>query len=211
MSPTHCVHNVLKMISLNRMKRICSSMGLTPFQFIMSALRAFIFRYTDVKDMIIHIINGNRPHDDVEGDLGLFADMTPVRITSDFECSFESILKLTKDTMIRIDEHVLPLDNIVKAVQPKILPGIFPLAQVVLNYQINGVMPQFSSKDFTIDEFHGGDVPTACDIHLEAMEVAEHGLKLTVEHAVDLYKASDMERFLESFVTFLTASIIDHR
>lgn len=208
---TQIVHSTLDLPLLNRMKRICSSMSLTPFQFLMGTLRAFMFRYTNAKDMIIHMINGNRPHADVDGDLGLFADMTPVRITNEFEGSFEQILKLVRDKMAGINEHPLPFDAIVNAVQPMTQSGVFPLGQVVLNYQIHGVMPKFDCRDFTIDEFHAGDVPTACDIHLEAMEVPERGLDLSLEHFTYLYKDSDMERFLDNFITFLGAVIKDHR
>jgi non-ribosomal peptide synthetase component F len=72
-------------------------------------------------------------------------------------------------------------------------------------------MPVYSAGDFDITDVQGEDIPTACEIGLEALEDPAQGLKLRLESSSTLYEAADMDRFLDNFVTFLGSSIRDHR
>ena len=47
---------------LKRLKRVCTQTNVTPFQFLLTAFRAFIHRYTQEDDLTVLMIDGNRSH-----------------------------------------------------------------------------------------------------------------------------------------------------
>jgi NAD(P)-dependent dehydrogenase (short-subunit alcohol dehydrogenase family)/aryl carrier-like protein len=62
-----------------RMKRISAQSNGTPFHFILAAFRAFIYRYTEEKDLVLLMVDGNRPHPDTDALMGFFVNLAPVR------------------------------------------------------------------------------------------------------------------------------------
>lgn len=202
----------LKKTLLQRMKRICARVQVTPAQLLMAALRAFLYRYTEEEDLTIHLVDGNRPHPAVNDTLGFFVNVVPVRCEVDHSGSFEAVLRQIKDRVISALQHSkLPFDAIVDAVGAARTPSHFPLGQVILNYQVHGTMPVYSAGDFDITDVQGDDIPTACEIGLEALEDPIAGLKLRLEYSSTLYGDDDMDRFLDNFVSFLSSSIHDYR
>ncbi len=202
----------LKKTLLQRMKRICARLQVTPAQFLMAGLRAFLYRYTQEEDLTIHLVDGNRPHPAVNDTLGFFVNVVPVRCQVDHSGSFEAALRQIKDIVISALKHSkMPFDAIVDAVGAARRPSHFPLGQVILNYQVHGTIPVYSAGDFDITDVQGDDIPTACEIGLEALEDPNDGLKLRLEYSSTLYGDDDMDRFLENFVTFLSSSIYDYR
>lgn len=202
----------LKKAAHQRMKRICSRLGITPAQFLMGAFRAFIHRYTEEDDMTIHMIDGNRPHPSVNETLGFFVNVVPVRCSTDNSGDFESLLREMNGLVLESLAHSsVPFDLIVDAVGVQRNPAYFPLGQVVVNYQMHGTIPTYNTTDFSMYDIKGKDVPTASEMQLEATEHPDDGLKLSLEYASTLYADSDMDRFLDNFVAFMNSAIRDHR
>lgn len=202
----------LGLAMLKRMKRVCAGLNVTPFQFLLAAFRSFVYRYTDEEDLTILIVDGNRPRTDLEDVLGFFANMIPVRLQSDLSGRFDELLSLVKRVSLQAIEHSkVPFDVIVDTVQVPKSSKHFPLGQIALNYQMHGQMPRFETKHFVIDKTETSDIPTACEIALEALEDSQHGLDLQLQYSTALYADDEMERFFDNFATFLTSLIQDHR
>ncbi|KAL8734411.1 MAG: hypothetical protein Q9181_003232, partial [Wetmoreana brouardii] len=202
----------LNLKTLNRMKRVCSRMGTTPFQFLLTAFRCFLYRYTEEKDVTILMIDGNRPHPDLEDVLGFFVNMIPLRCVNDCEAGFDDLLGDMKNVALEAMEHSrIPFDVIVDAVDVAQDPSHFPLGQVVLNYQMHGKMPNYPTQDFNIYDVTSDDIPTACELKLEAMEDPDRGLDLHLEYSTTLYDSDNMDRFLDNFLEFTTSVVKDHR
>ncbi|KAJ6789544.1 hypothetical protein PWT90_08813 [Aphanocladium album] len=201
---------ILDVRLLRRMKRVCSTLGLTPFHFILASFMAFFHRYTGVTDQVVLAVDGSRPHPDVADIIGLFVNMLPIRLVSDYDGTMCDIFKATKLAALEGSEHPVPFDEIVRAVGVKTEPGVFLLGQVALNYQVHGTMPNVKTDDFSVARLITEDVPTACDMSLEAIEDPQNGLRLALEHSTVLYDRVDMERFLQNFVCFTESIIKDH-
>ncbi|GAD98579.1 polyketide synthase [Paecilomyces variotii No. 5] len=174
----------LKTGLLNRLKRVCSQSGATPFQFLLTAFRAFLFRYTEEKDLTILVIDGNRPHPDVEDVLGFFVNMTPIRCQDDCEASFDQLLEAVKGRTLEAMSHSnVPFDTIVDVMQVEKTTSHFPLGQVVVNYQMHGTFPVYRTQDYSIHDVEAEDIPSACELNLEALEDPEKGLNLRLEYS----------------------------
>lgn len=138
--------------------------------------------------------------------------MIPFRCQDSCEGNFDQLLEAIKGRAIQaMSRSKASFDSIVDAMQIKKSTSHFPLAQVVLNYQIQGTFPTYHTQDFSIHDIQSLDIPTACDMQLEALEDPEGGLVLRLEYSTALYAADDMNRFFDNFMTFLAGSIKDHR
>ncbi|PNY28233.1 Hybrid Polyketide synthase-nonribosomal peptide synthetase [Tolypocladium capitatum] len=196
----------------SRMKRIAAQSSGTPFHFVLAAFRAFLYRYTEEKDLILLIVDGNRPHADTDPLMGFFVNLAPVRCNDDCDVPFDQLFQITKTRALDAMAHSsVPFDTIVDIMNVKKTSAHMPVGQVVVNYQIHGPVPTYQTVDFVIEDIESDDIPTAADIQLEAIETSEHRLDLKIEYSTALYYDADMERFLDNFNTFLTSCIEDHR
>ena len=199
-------------VTLKRMKRICSNVNVTPFHFILAALRAFVYRYTTEEDLNLLVINGERPHPSFEGIIGFFVNVIPLRWKSSCEDSFESLLMEAKTLAMESMAHSrAPFDAIVDSLEMGWNPQHFPLGQIALNYQMYAKSPKYTTADFEILDVHVTDVPTACELQFEVMENPETGLGFTLDYDSYLYGAPEMDRFLENFMTFIESAVQDFR
>ena len=197
---------------LSRMKRICSQTGTTPFQFLMACFRSFHYRYTEDEDLTIHMVDGGRPHPDLEDTIGFFVNLIPIRLREQCGGNFDQLLEYTKDAVLGASKHsTVPFDAIVDALNLKKATSHFPLGQLVINYQSHGKMPRFKTQDFEISNIVNEDIPTACELQLEALEDPDNGLDLRLEYSTTLYGNQEMERFFDNFLHFLRSVIKDHR
>ncbi|EGX89765.1 polyketide synthase, putative [Cordyceps militaris CM01] len=198
--------------TLKRMKRICSSVSVTPFHFVLAALRALLFRYTAEEECTLLVINGERPHPAFEGIIGFFVNIIPLLWKGCFDDSFESLLTEAKAlTMESMAHSQAPFDAIVDALDLGHTPAHFPLGQIALNYQMYTKSPNYTSVDFEIRDVHVTDVPTACELQFEVLEDPKTGLGFTLDYDSHLYGATDMNRFLENFMTFIGSAVRDFR
>ena len=197
---------------LNRMKRICAQTGTTPFQYLLATFRSFHYRYTEEEDLTVHMVDGRRPHSNLEETIGFFVNLIPIRFTKGCDASFDRLLEYTKSSTLEATRHsTVPFDAIVDAVNVEKTPGYFPLGQLAINYQSHGKMPKFKTQDFEISQIEGEDIPTACEMQLEALEDPDNGLDLRLEYSSTLYGAKEMDLFFDNFLHYFTNVIKDHR
>ncbi|PHH63847.1 hypothetical protein CDD81_5404 [Ophiocordyceps australis] len=195
-----------------RMKRISAQSGATPFHFVLAAFRAFIYRYTEEKDVVLLMVDGNRPHPDTESLVGFFVNLAPVRCNDDCDVPFDQLFQATKRRALDAMAHSgVPFDTIVDIVKAQKTSSHMPLGQIAVNYQIHGPAPAYQTVDFVVDDITSSDIPTAAEMQLEAIETSQHCLDLKIEYATLLYSDADMERFVDNFGVFLTNCIRDHR
>lgn len=205
------LRQTLDLSLLKRMKRVCARTNVTPFQFLLTAFRAFIHRYTQEDDMTILMVDGNRSHPDLEDVLGFFVNMIPLRCQNNCDNTFDQLLGEIKETALQGLAHSsVPFDVIVDAAKVEMLPSHFPLGQVVVNYQMYGKPPVYETADFKIVDVDVEDIPTAVEMQLEATENPNAGLQLRFEYDSLLYGSHDMERFFENFTTFVGSAVHDH-
>lgn len=200
--------------ALTRMKRIAASLGASPFHFLLAAFRSYIYRWTEDSDLTLLMIDGNRPHPSVNDVVGFFVNSIPIRsqIAVGEDTTFESLVRLcSKSALEGLKHGAVPFDEIVDRVKAEKSPSFMPLGQVAVNYQMHGTIPVYHATDFDITTVEGDDIPSACELALEAIENPESGLQLRLEYSSTIYEEADMERFVDGFKTFLQDAIKDHR
>jgi acyl transferase domain-containing protein/NADPH:quinone reductase-like Zn-dependent oxidoreductase len=203
---------IFSLKELNRLKRHCAESGVTPFHFLLAAFRSFLYRYTEEEDVVIHMIDGNRPHFELRDTVGLFVNMLPIRSMTSPEVSFDQLLQNIKiQTLDALEHGKVPFDVIVDSVDVPKDPRVFALGQIAVNYQMHGSLKAYDTADFKMLSPESQDIPSLCEIALEALEVPTKGLKLTLEYSTALYAAEDASRFMDNFLIFMRNVVKDHR
>jgi amino acid adenylation domain-containing protein len=208
----HTVQDMVPIALIKRMKRLASQAAATPFHFVMAAFRAFVHRYTGEDDLTLLMIDGNRPHVEVADVLGFFVNMIPLRLQGHCDSTFEQLLQHARGVALDAISHsASPFDQIVNAIGAERTSSYFPIGQIAINYQVFGKPPTYPSVDFDLEDIRTEDIPTACDLALEALEDPSKGLDLKLQYDPSLYSKDEMERFLQNFVAFMSSVIKDHR
>ncbi|KAB8238375.1 uncharacterized protein BDW43DRAFT_306237 [Aspergillus alliaceus] len=198
---------------LARMKRVAARFNSTVPQFILSAFRLIHYRYTQQEDLTIHLVHGDRPHPMVYDTLGNYVNLLPIRHQLDSpDITFDAVVSQMQQRVMEAMEHGgIPFDVIVREAAVKRSSSHFPLGQLTFNYQSHGPMKNYGTQHFDIERYETVDIPTASEMSLEAVEDADQGLRFCLEYSQALYDAEDMHRFLDNFITCLTATIKDYR
>lgn len=205
------IMSTLPLKMLNRLKRICSRFAATPFHFLLAAFRAFLYRYTEEKDLTMLIVDGNRPRADLDDVMGFYVNLIPLRISSGLDEGFDELLRTTRKASVEALEHnKVPFDTIVEKMNFPRNTSRFPISQIVMNYQMHGKMPRFATKDFEINRVVNYDIPSACELAVEALEDPERGMDMYLQYSTRLYDNANMERFWDNFMTFVTSLTQDH-
>ncbi|KAE8167506.1 polyketide synthase [Aspergillus tamarii] len=197
---------------LKRMKRICAQSGTSAFHFLLSAFRAFLYRYTEETDLTIVIFDGNRPHAEVSDTQGFFVNNIPIRCRGSLDGDFETLLKATAScTLEAMTHNAVPFDVIVTETKAPRSTNHFPIGQVSVNYRMPEEAGPFRTQDFVMRPNGLRNIPTPFDLQLDAQEGTDKQLELSLEFSTTLYAADDVARFFDNFLTFMTSLIRDYR
>ncbi|KAL4904773.1 hypothetical protein BDW74DRAFT_178346 [Aspergillus multicolor] len=199
--------------TFTRLKRIAARFNSTVPQYILAVFRLIHYRYTQQEDLTIHLVQGDRPHPDVQDMLGSFVNLLPIRHRLESaDVTFDVFLSQMQRKVSEAMEHGrVPFDVIVREAAVARTSSHFPLGQLTFNYQSHGQMKDYRTNDFEIQRYETVDIPTACDMSLEAIENTEGGLRFNLEYSQVLYDAGNMDLFLDNFLACLSATCKDYR
>jgi acyl transferase domain-containing protein/NADPH:quinone reductase-like Zn-dependent oxidoreductase/NRPS condensation-like uncharacterized protein/aryl carrier-like protein len=202
----------IKLSQVKRMKRLASQANATLVNFVTAAFRAFHYRYTEDDDLTILMVDGSRPHSELDNVVGFFVNMIPLRFRDHCDDSFEQLLQHVRSVTHDALKHKrAPFEKIVQTLDLDHAANHFPISQIALNYQVYGNQARIKATDFEVVDINLEDMPTFCDMSLEMLEDPSTGLRFRLQYDSHLYGDADMERFLENFIVFLSSTIKDYR
>ncbi len=200
---------------VKRMRRLCAHMGTTPFNFLLAAWKAFLFRHTGDADMVILMLDGSRPHADVEALVGYFVNILPLRFGdgAGTETTFETLVATARDATLEALAHSnVSFDAVTAAVLGnQDVPVHMPIGQVAINYQMHGAPWQYRHADFEASVEAVYNIAHPCELLLEIVEGEGGELGLTIHYSTDLYGTEDIKRFGHGLVSFVVSAVRDHR
>lgn len=199
----------------SRMKRITASVGALPAHFILAALQSFLLSQNCVSDTCIFVVDEGRPHVDVEGMIGCFTRITPVRFSIRWNSilTFEALLQNAKESATEAMEHT---DVDIARIERHgcISPGTresSTITQAALQYENYNQFGTFQAADFDMSVQDHMLLPLHVPIFLKAIEVGEELMLLMDCSLFSIPRPTDANGFLESFVSHLSSLIRDHR
>ncbi|MES1242158.1 MAG: amino acid adenylation domain-containing protein, partial [Acidobacteriota bacterium] len=179
--------------------------GASRFMTLLAGVQALLHRLTGQDDLLVGSPVANRTRPEIEGLVGFFVNLLPLRARFSEEVSFRGLLGQVRDACLRAYEHQdAPFDRIVEAVGVERDLSRPPLVQVLFLLQ-NPPLDSVHLPGLTLAarEVHAG--VARYDLSVFAAE-SDGGLTVGLEYASDLFEATTARRLLGWLGNLVAAS-----
>ncbi|MBC9914693.1 non-ribosomal peptide synthetase [Chitinophaga varians] len=182
----------------------------TLFMSLLALLNILIYRYSGSEDIIIGTATAGREHRDLGDMIGFFVNMLAVRVRFSGSDSFYTLLeKVKKESLDAFEHQAYPIDELIKELNIKAIPGRGALCDVHLTVQNNSLDTEGEAGDagLVIKGYKGGEhLISKSDMTLTFRESGKCILG-SLEYSTDLFDAGSMERFTRHFNNMLAAVV----
>ena len=180
---------------------------------------ALLFRLTRQSELIIGMGVAGRDHAELEGLIGFFVNVLPIRVKLDQESEFDTLLNLVHKTLMEALEHRdYPFDCLIQDLAPKRAGNRQPLINVVFEYQ------RFEPINTALIFPSAPDIRASFARSLEEViytKTAKHDLilfyvdqeektELMIEYDTDILDPPTIERWLSYFIQLARHLCIEH-
>lgn len=201
-------HFTLSRILLERLKALSRREASTLFMTLLSAWYVLLWRYTGQEDLVVGTPVAGRERVELEGLIGDFINMLPLRACLADNPGFCDLLRRTRTLVLQAYAHQqAPFARIVEAVLPERGMSVPPLVQVLFVLQ-SGLPPLTQLGDVSVEYGETSTQTAKFDLTLEFRET-EQGLIGFFEYSTDLFCQERIARMGEHF-RLLLESIVAH-
>ena len=184
----------------DRLKALSQREGATLFTTLLTAFNVLLYRYTGQEDMLVGTVATVRNRPELENLLGFFLNTLVLRTRLSEERSFREVLGSVREATLEALSHAeVPIEQVVKSLQPPRDPSRNPLFQVmfVLEPPLPAPRPGWNLTQMDVD------VGIArVDLYLEVDERPE-GIVGRVRYSTDLFDRETIACLLERFTVLL--------
>jgi amino acid adenylation domain-containing protein len=201
-------HFTLSRTLLERLKALSRREACTLFMTLLSAWYVLLWRYTGQEDLVVGTPVAGRERVELEGLLGDFINMLPLRACLADNPKFSDLLRRTRTLVLQAYAHQqAPFARIVEAVLPERGMSVPPLVQVLFVLQ-SGLPATTRLADVSLEYGETHTRTAKFDLTLEFRET-EMGLVGSVEYSSDIFCQERIARMVEHF-RLLLESIVTH-
>ncbi len=191
---------------LRRAEDFAQSQGATSFMVLLAAFQMLLHRLTGEQDLVVGTDTAGRDRNELEGLIGFFVNVLPLRSRIETDTLFADLVKLTRQTTLDAFEHdALPFDRIVEAVGTPRDRRFNPLVQSLFVLQ-NVPGGQFDLPGLEVELLPQRDRYSKFDM---ALFLEPRGGMLAGEwvFATALFEAATIQGFAESWLALLTEAL----
>ncbi len=198
------------------LREFCRREGVTLYAAMQSVFQLTISRYAGCDDFVIGSAVANRVARGIEGLVGMFVNMVPVRCNLSGDPSYRSLLdRVMADLAEAYDHQEAPFEWVVREVQPERDAGRNPLFQVAFSsHNSTGPRLKWPEFEFDIHEVYSNNT-SKFDFDVIMIPRARHdpdGVTMLWSYAADLYDHATIEGITRTYQHLLAACIADpHR
>jgi amino acid adenylation domain-containing protein/FkbH-like protein len=192
----------------------------TLFMVLLAAFKSLLYRYTQQEDIIVSSPMAGRNRLELEGLIGFFVNILPLRTDFSGNPSFKELLRqVRKVTLAACSHQDAPFEKIVEVLHPERSISEMPFAQVVFMLQ-NGsfermrwrtVLPgrgssteaRFEEGSFLDIQFLEAETDTSKFELSVSVRETSFGLAVRAEYNKGLFSEDRIERLLQHFETLL--------
>ncbi|MFI0480794.1 amino acid adenylation domain-containing protein [Actinomadura sp. 9N215] len=194
---------------MKRVDTLAGSVRATPFMVLQAAFAVLLWRWSGQEDLVIGYPIAGRPHPDLEGLIGFFANTLPLRADLGDRPAFTELLGRVRDDCADAYEHQeVPFDQIVRELHPDRSAGQVPLIQVMLALR-DVPMPEFRLSGLTLEPLAPPSLSAKFDLYLDLVPDGAGGLDVGAEYRTGLFDAETVERMMRCFRVLLDGLLDD--
>jgi amino acid adenylation domain-containing protein len=182
--------------------------GATPFMTLLATFQSLLHRFSGQQDLVIGSPVANRQWGELEGLIGLFVNIVPLRGDLSGNPGLARLAGRVRDGALGAYAHQdLPFERIVEELQPPRDSSRSPLVQVIFALQQR--LPDLVLGPGLAAPASEVTTATAKFDLAFFVEQEAAGLTAAVEYATDLFDAATMRHFLDSFQVLLEEALRD--
>ena len=182
--------------------------GATLFMTLLAAFQALLQRYSGQDDLIVGVPVANRNRRELEGLIGCFLNMLPIRVDLAGDPSFLELLARVRDRFLEAYEHQdLPFEKLVDELQPPRDLSRTPICQAAFQLQ-NAPLEEFALPGLSVSTEWGETRATKFDLTL-VMHSTALGLGECWEYDAELFDAATICRMKAHFHRLLESIVED--
>jgi amino acid adenylation domain-containing protein len=187
----------------DRVTQISRQLVATPFMTMLAAFEVLLSRYTGQQDILVGTPIANRNRAEVEGLIGLFANILPLRVRFDGDPTFRELVERVKETALGAYAHQdMPFERLVEELRPERSLSHNPLFQVMFSLQ-NAPRRAFQLNGLELKPLGGVTGTTAkFDLSVFLLE-SEEGRSGRIEYNTEIFDAETIERMLGHYLLLL--------
>jgi len=193
---------------LRRLRALTEQEDASLFMGLVAALDVLLRRYTGQDDLVVGAPFADRPHPDVQGLIGFFVNLLPIRVDLSGQPSFRDVLRRTRRSVAQTLAHQrVPFERLVDELKPDRDPSRMPVFQTVLAYQDVGKY-SLELPGLSIDALDVDRGSSKFDL-LFIVEGIDGEWRTTIEYSTDLFEAGTIARMAGHFSAVLDAVVAD--
>jgi amino acid adenylation domain-containing protein len=191
---------------LQQLNAYCRSGQISLFMLLTSGLAALLSRYTRQYDLVIGTPVSGRDHPDLDGVMGFFVNMLPIRLQIDPSATLSELVRKVKEACLGAYAHSnYPFERLINEVDIVRDLNRSPIFDVLIN--LNTI--EEYSDNFTLDGalFRRRDRQAIGSKYDLAFYFEEHPdrLSLTIEYDSNLFTETRIEGMIAHYINFINA------
>lgn len=202
-------HFVIDPTLTRRINEVCRQNDATLFMVLLAATHVFLYRYSGQTDIVIGTPMAGRNHQDLEGQIGFYINMLPLKTAFDPQQSFQNLLLAVKQTALGAYAHdTYPFIQLVEDLKLGSNQSRTNLFDVVV--QMQDAQPQGlqtpSLAGIQVKEFRAAAQASKYDLTFNFMPT-DHHIAVGIEYSTGLFRDATLEKMKAQFLALLEAAI----
>ncbi len=200
------LRKTLDKATTNALRALAESRETTPFVLMLAIYKVFISKLVAQKDIVVGTPVAGRSHTDLEGIIGMFVNMLPLRSQPSGKKQFSEFLKELKSHVLEaIDHSDYQYEDLIDHLGLERDTSRNPLFDLVFMFQ-NLDEPNLELDGVTVEPYDTNHRVSKFDLTLTAFESKET-IDLELIYATDLFAEETISSFLE-YLQILISEVI---
>ena len=185
-----------------QLKQLAGEQNVSLFMLLLAAWQTLLGRYSGQTDVVVGVPIANRTRSEIEGLIGFFVNMLPLRTDLAGNPGFVDLLTCVRTTALEAYAHQdVPFEQLVETLEIERDLGRDPLVQTLFTWQ-NTPATQWQLGDVVLQPMDWEPTTARFDFNL-TMEENNGGLQAWIDYCVDLFDHRTMQQVARHFETLL--------
>jgi amino acid adenylation domain-containing protein len=182
--------------------------GATLFMTLLAAFDVLLARQSGQDDIVVGAPIAGRSRSELEGMIGLFVNVLPLRMNLAGNPPFRELLQRMRAVALAAYAHQdVVFEQLIDALAIERDPSRHPIFQVILALQ-NAPMPALAGAGLRVEPLEMERTTAHYELGLSLREGAD-GLRGRLEYSTDLFMPATIQRLCEQFVILLAGVLAD--
>lgn len=192
------------------LKTLIEKQNVSMFALLLSVFNVVLSKLSNQEDIIIGTSMSGRLHTDLEGILGMFVNVLPLRNYPGGNLSFIELLSNVKsNTLACMDNQGYQFEDLIEALGIKPNSSRDALFDVLFDYHNFEETPAAAISDLNFSGYSRKQKTSKFDLTLRAKEV-DNKIYLGFEYRTDLFKKETIEQFINYFKIIIATIIANN-